>query len=324
MYTKEFTRDFSIIMEEVWFYALSEGLWDKLRVEAPEGWPNIFFIKNGVIEVWTDNSYIQKIMQAIYGRQGDIGFFSGLFKEYEELNLVLNDPTTADRKYFETLWDAVSIFSIFWYGIQEERINPELKKAFVALRDKDTIYDTCDKITRARIRKRYPDLGKELTTVLLAEFYNGLPKTKVLKDRLESFVLVPGFCEKVMKLEDFAGANKITLEKFDKPEDGVLRGIVAQPGNAVGKAIIIRRKDEINKMGKGDIMVSPMTTPDVFSAMAKASAVVTDEGGMLSHAAIICRELKIPCIIGTKVASEIYKDGDILEVDAENGTVRRI
>ena len=56
----------------------------------------------------------------------------------------------------------------------------------------------------------------------------------------------------------------------------------------------------------------------------KAGAIVTDEGGLTSHAAIVSRELKIPCIVGTKIATKILKDGDIVEVDAENGIVRKI
>jgi pyruvate,water dikinase len=65
-----------------------------------------------------------------------------------------------------------------------------------------------------------------------------------------------------------------------------------------------------------------MTRPDYLPAMQKASAFVTDEGGITCHAAIIAREMKKPCIIGTKIASKIIKDGDMVEVDADKGVVR--
>lgn len=67
-----------------------------------------------------------------------------------------------------------------------------------------------------------------------------------------------------------------------------------------------------------------MTQPTVIDIAAKAAALVTDEGGMLSHAAIISRELKIPCVVGTHTATSNFKDGDLIEVDADKGVVRRI
>ena len=74
----------------------------------------------------------------------------------------------------------------------------------------------------------------------------------------------------------------------------------------------------------GDIMVSPMTTPDFVPAMEKAAAFITDEGGIMCHAAIIAREMKKPCIIGTKIATDVLRDGDVVEVDAYSGIVRVI
>jgi pyruvate,water dikinase len=67
-----------------------------------------------------------------------------------------------------------------------------------------------------------------------------------------------------------------------------------------------------------------MTRPDYVPAMKKAAAIVTNEGGITCHAAIVSRELGIPCIIGTKIATEVFKDGDVVEVNANHGWVRRI
>lgn len=78
------------------------------------------------------------------------------------------------------------------------------------------------------------------------------------------------------------------------------------------------------KVKKGDILVSPMTTSAFMPAIKKATAIVTDEGGITCHAAIVSRELNTPCIIGTKIATQVLKDGDIVEVDANKGIVRLI
>ncbi|MEY2664432.1 MAG: hypothetical protein RIT04_240, partial [Candidatus Parcubacteria bacterium] len=72
----------------------------------------------------------------------------------------------------------------------------------------------------------------------------------------------------------------------------------------------------------GSVLVTSMTRPEFVPLMKKAIAIVTDEGGITCHAAIVSRELKKPCIIGTKVATQVLKDGDMVEVDANSGIVR--
>ncbi|MBI3633751.1 MAG: hypothetical protein HY226_05690 [Candidatus Vogelbacteria bacterium] len=101
-------------------------------------------------------------------------------------------------------------------------------------------------------------------------------------------------------------------------------GLVAQTGVARGIVKIVFRSEDISKVNAGDILVASMTRPEMTTAMNRAAAFVTDEGGITSHAAIISRELKKPCIIGTKIATQILKDGDLVEVDADKGMVRVI
>ncbi len=102
------------------------------------------------------------------------------------------------------------------------------------------------------------------------------------------------------------------------------RGTVAAPGKARGKAKIFIVPENLDKMNEGDILVTPMTSPDFIPLMKKAAAIVTDIGGLLSHAALVSRELQKPCIIGTKIATQVLKDGDSIEVDAEQGIVRKL
>jgi len=94
--------------------------------------------------------------------------------------------------------------------------------------------------------------------------------------------------------------------------NGIIRGIAR---------IIIFPKDQ-DRLKKGEILVTSMTTPDYLPSMNKAAAFITDEGGITCHAAIVAREMKKPCIIGTKIATKIIKDGDLVEVDANNGVVK--
>ena len=103
-----------------------------------------------------------------------------------------------------------------------------------------------------------------------------------------------------------------------------LKGFTASLGKAKGKVKILESSEEINKVEEGDILVAVMTRPDYLPAMKKAAAFITDEGGITCHAAIIAREMKKPCIIGTKVATKILKDGELVEVDADKGLIKVI
>lgn len=103
-----------------------------------------------------------------------------------------------------------------------------------------------------------------------------------------------------------------------------IKGMVACSGFAQGRVKIVVDTPDIKKVEKGDILVAPYTNPNLVPAMEKAAAIVTNIGGMTSHAAIISREMNKPCIIGTKIATKVLRDGDIVEVDAENGIVRKI
>lgn len=107
------------------------------------------------------------------------------------------------------------------------------------------------------------------------------------------------------------------------PKVMTLRGMPAQPGSVRGKVHILLTPSGGKKFQRGDILVAISTEPDYIPIIRRAGAVVTDEGGIVSHAAIISRELRIPCIVGTKIATKVLKDGDRVFVDATKGIVRK-
>ncbi len=100
-----------------------------------------------------------------------------------------------------------------------------------------------------------------------------------------------------------------------------IRGNIACPGKVRGEVIVISKVDDFFKMKAGAILVAPMTRPEYVPLMKMAAAIVTDEGGVTCHAAVVSRELKIPCIIGTQNASRMLKDGDKVLVNANHGVV---
>ncbi|MBI2573350.1 phosphoenolpyruvate synthase [Candidatus Woesearchaeota archaeon] len=101
----------------------------------------------------------------------------------------------------------------------------------------------------------------------------------------------------------------------------LLNGEIASKGTYSGTARVIFSPKELNKVLKGDILVTTMTTPDMVPAMERAGAIVTDEGGMTCHAAIVSREMGTPCLVGTEKATKVIKDGQLITVDAFNGFI---
>jgi phosphoenolpyruvate synthase/pyruvate phosphate dikinase len=123
--------------------------------------------------------------------------------------------------------------------------------------------------------------------------------------------------------KDAAFIEKQVAQVHDK---GIteLKGMVANKGKVAGRVRIIRKIHDILKVVKGEILVASMTRPEFLPAMQKAAAFVTDEGGVTSHAAIISREMNKPCIIGTKIATQVLTDGEMVEVDANKGIIKKL
>jgi pyruvate,water dikinase len=103
----------------------------------------------------------------------------------------------------------------------------------------------------------------------------------------------------------------------------VLQGLIASPGIASGVVKIVKSMDDLNKVQQGDILVTKMTNPDMVVTMQRASAIITDEGGATAHAAIVSREMGIPCVVGTKTATTSLQDGEAVTVNGFTGKVYR-
>ena len=116
-------------------------------------------------------------------------------------------------------------------------------------------------------------------------------------------------------------ATNETVSASANQEDIITSGLGASPGLATGKVVIYDESMSLDTIKEGDILVTEMTMPDMVPAMSRAAAIVTDEGGMTCHAAIISRELGTPCVVGTGNATEILTDGMEITVDGTTGTV---
>lgn len=145
---------------------------------------------------------------------------------------------------------------------------------------------------------------------------------KILQGRMEFSTHIIGaklpeeilFGEKAKEIVQMTKSKKVEVFKD-------LRGTPASYGIAQGKVKIIHNPKG-QDIKEGEILVASMTRPDFVPLMKKAAAIVTDEGGITSHAAIISRELGKPCVVGTRIATEVLKDGDRIEVNANHGLIK--
>jgi len=118
--------------------------------------------------------------------------------------------------------------------------------------------------------------------------------------------------------------KRINLETSQEPQGKIiLEGMAASSGIASGKVRIVKNMEDLSKIQSGDILVTKMTNPDMVVSMQKSSAIITDDGGLTAHAAIVSREMGIPAVVGTGKATTELKEGEIVTVDGSTGKIYR-
>lgn len=200
--------------------------------------------------------------------------------------------------------------------------------------------ESWDAVSRAGVRLRprfkilaakhyisYNQLMMLSVNEMLALMNGSLPiNVRELHQRLKSFSIFSTHETAGMPLM-YSGAvsEKLSLTVERTPKNtSQFSGLTIWPGSIKGKVRVLQSADEINKMRDGEILVCPMTDPDYMPAIKKAKAIVTDQGGVLCHAAIVARELQKICVVGTQIATKILGDGDMVEVNANTGIVKKL
>lgn len=117
------------------------------------------------------------------------------------------------------------------------------------------------------------------------------------------------------------GGGKPEPERGEAHEKPLVTGLGASPGRVTGRVRVLHGPEEGPKLQKGEVLVAAMTSPDWVATMRRAVAIITDSGGMTSHAAIVSRELRLPCVVGTRNATRVLRDGELVTVDGSAGEV---
>jgi phosphohistidine swiveling domain-containing protein len=199
---------------------------------------------------------------------------------------------------------------------------------------KDDILKTITALSNC-LRELFPRLGLKTDDIIYAfypDFANNIYKEKNYKNiigkRKKGFIV---YYDKDGMISEYGNGNSLLRElyavmdkSFSSDAKNIIKGNIGCGGVVQAKVNIILDQKDFPKFKQGDVLVTSMTRPEFVPLMKKSSAVITDEGGITCHAAIVSRELNIPCIIGTKNATRVLKDGDFVEVDANNGVVKII
>lgn len=242
-----------------------------------------------------------------------------------------------DKYFYDKMWN--TIVDYYSYHIAVKYIvdylpEDKLKKYFHYLEEARVYAEPVFKVSEDFVRSIVSQISKStsyseelllcLTKKELDKFFKTkkLPNKKILKNR-HTFSSI--FADnRVQTITNGPKARKIFKTISFVKKTNAVHGQSAFNGKVKGVVRIIFDPSKYETFSDSEILVTGMTRPEFLHLMQKAGAIITDSGGILSHAAITARELKKPCIIGTKIATKVLKDGDLVEVDANVGTVKII
>lgn len=271
------------------------------------------FVKNSIKNKTISSEQVNKALKACENAKTMLSKFSNFKK-------IINDFVC-----YETL----NNYSNFLIGdnvlrnFDSKGLDKTLKNALMESRD---VFDKATELIIDYI-KRYAkdylknDYEKQIQFLTLDEILNKQELTKKqLEERQSGFVYYKNkitYCSDQEQVDAWAKKNEFILNDVKKSKivGNSIFGSVAYNGTVTGRAVLVFNENDFKKVKQNDIIISPMTTPSFSQVLDIVSAIVTDDGGTVCHAALLAREYKVPCIVGTKTATQFFKDGDIIEIN---------
>ncbi len=227
------------------------------------------------------------------------------------------------KKYYDHLVDWWSAMTTAFTVPDMEDVDEDVRNTFLAYRIEAEKYtEKMNKVLVAFWKEHFPKFTDLTFFIAPSEVENFSELAAKIEQRKDGCVMLDGTVYPLERLDSLLKESSLVLEEIST--DGVedIKGTPAYPGKARGQVKKISSFADMGSFKAGEILVTEMTNPDYVPIMKIAAAVVTDEGGATCHAAIASRELKVPCIVGTKIATQVLKDGDMVEVDAQKGVVK--
>lgn len=260
---------------------------------------------------------------------------NNLFKRIEKSN-------TFNARFIKDYNVSFGKFCVFMMSVQrgvnyikKSKENKKIRELLIKARTKyesimgayeEHLVKLCQKIAKERNVRNYKLLTLLTRDEFIEFFYtNRLPYNLKERNRISALILVPNpfllsgkpasLLLKKLEQQD----KKVTRPLF---KESVLKGVSVYPGKVRGPVQVLPNPKQLSKFRQGHILVTYTTLPKYTKVIKKAKGIIADEGGLLSHAAIVSREFKIPSIVGTKIATQVLKDGDMVEVNANHGVVK--
>lgn len=356
---KTISRDLPLINIYAWHRGYTIGLKNWLGWSYSD---SVFYIHDGFADIMRPpqehlvefKEYIAKKMEAepqwfydeVEKFKTDIAKIFEFYKPLEESITSYNKQDIL--KTYETYVDYIEkiigpFITMIWFPIWAEsdtslqqKFSKEIEKAIEMRILSEQVFPKGDVIINILLKKVQDEIGlndSQIRVLSKEEFIKflsegALPDKNELDSRLTGMI----YCNKGIIV---TGQNKEKIEETfrsigfeytieDYSDISEVKGMPACKGVVRGTVRVLMSKAKIGDMLDGEVLVASMTTPEYLPAMKKAVAFITDEGGITCHAAIVAREMNRPCIIGTKIATKVFKDGDVVEVDANTGIVRKI
>jgi len=338
--TKYMSREHSLFYAHVWNEA-NRDLFD--QTIPGSNVKNMIFLlnKKGVLEVYYELKELDSIFNAVS---------EGITKNPKKLDEIIENfyiywnkllPYIQNKKKVESTKELKEFYqnwTRWWAPMADIFVTPDRENAPKKLRDRalkvreetQEYSDDGDRIFTEFISRKYPQY-KEIANLFTPE--ESFKIDKLSKKEIEKIKQRKNGCAiltldgkstfvTLEELDKTLSENKIIRDQLEAKETNQLSGLSACPGIVKGNVRLVLTKKDLDKVQKGEIMVTYATSPDYVPAMKLCSGIITDEGGVVCHAAIVSRELKIPCIVGTKLATSTLKNGDLVELDASKGTVK--
>lgn len=320
----EFTKIFSIATAPVHQSFINEAEANLLSIAMTDPTNEERLRKHARKFFWTKNNYItaQELTVDYFRKEIEVWRTSGadLAAQYEKLKQTPSENARAKQELFQKYHFSPLLCTLLKISEDFTHWQDERKKATYL-----NIH-MGSKILGEMGRRRGVD-AEAMKFLVPCEvegmFTKGTPTQEMLHERMKRCAVIQWAANDATVLvgKDVDLLKEIVFGKSAKSTVQDFRGLSACTGRVVGPVKVIGSSKEIHKVQPGDILVAVMTRPDYVPAMRKAAAIVTNEGGITSHAAIVSRELGIPCIIGTKIATNVLHDGDMVEVNANHGVV---
>ena len=333
VFKKEHARDFCLANIESW--CKGESTYPRLWTEKQQPFkPYILFEKDEqTVNCYMDPrgftwikeelkrqvkkypKFVEKIVKKyfeVYGKTKPLWEKEKILSHEELVKFIEND------KEGWPLYEA-----IYFLAEMLPQDSEDFRLARKALDFTDSGGDKGDKVVRKSLKKIFPELGELSYGLLIEEIVSRkIPSKTELEKRMKKYFYANDtlFIDKTIgDIEKLLG---IKIERLTEQMIQEFKGEIGFKGKIIGSVRKIMSYSQANEMKEGEILVTAMTTPEFLPALKKASAFITDEGGIASHAAITAREMKKPCILGTKVATQVLKNGDLVEVDANTGIIK--